>query len=518
MTPFVGAGNESMFRDQARKPTPRTPGALGGPLACALALTLALLWASLTMGQQGGAAQDSGSAASQAALADNGAPSMVQRYAAPARRIIKAALADEHPYQRMIELCDDIGHRLSGSIGLERAIEWAQQCFREDRQENVRAEPVMVPKWVRGRESLELLEPREMPLSMLGLGGSVGTPPEGLVADVVAVRDLEELNALGRAVVAGKIVLFDFPMTSGEDGRGYGSAVQYRANGARWALEHGAVGVLVRSCTTRSLLTPHTGAMSYLDARRGIPAASLATEHATMISRFQARGRKVRVRLKMEARDAGRAPSANVVAELRGREKPDEIVVVGGHLDSWDVGQGAHDDGGGCVSSMAALRLLRRLDLVPRRTIRVVLFTNEENGLAGGKAYAEQHADELARHVAAIETDSGIFQPLGFSVDAEDPARLRRAAEQLGPILELLDPIGATRVTSGSSGADVSQMKPAGVLVMGLNVDGTHYFDYHHTHADTVDKIDPDELNRNVAALAVITYVLADMPGRLGDP
>lgn len=445
-------------------------------------------------------------------------PPLDAAYTPVAARIRQAAERGTAAYRKLEELCDDIGHRLSGSPGLEKAVDWAVAALKADGHENVRAEPVMVPKWVRGAESLEMVEPRPQQLSMLGLGGSIGTPPEGITAEVLSVDSLERLTELG-AQAKGRIVLFDVPMpTENEaEGQGYGSAAMFRVNGARYASEHGAVAALVRSATTRSLRSPHTGAMRYWEASQRIPTACVATEDAAMISRLLARGKRVVVTLKMEARDEGMAPSANVVAELRGRERPEEIVVIGGHLDSWDVGQGAHDDGGGCVMAMEALTLLRSLDLRPRRTIRVVLFTNEENGLRGGRAYASDHADELGRHVAAIEADSGSHALLGFSVEHRDVAIQARAVGRLREICELIQPGGRLRVREGGSGADIGPMQPAGVLLMGQNADMTHYFDVHHTHADTVDKVDPTELDRHVAAMATMAYILADVPERLGD-
>jgi carboxypeptidase Q len=362
-----------------------------------------------------------------------------------------------------------------------------------------------------------MIEPRRLPIAMLGLGGSVGTPPKGITAPVVVVRDEEELDALG-AAAEGKIVLFNNPMPpyDPEKGAGYGRTVRFRGKGPRLAAQKGAVACLVRSVTAHSLRSPHTGATNYRDATVKIPAAAISTEDAEMFSRLTARGKRVVVTLQMEARTEGKVPSANVIAELRGSTMPDEIVVVGGHFDSWDVGQGAHDDGGGCVAAMEAINVLRRLGMIPRRTIRVVLFTNEENGLAGGRRYAADHADELANHVAAIESDSGVFRPLGFGVGHADKDKQAVAVRQLEDILSLLEPVGATQARSGGGGADISPMGPAGVPLLGLRVVGSKYFDYHHTHADTLDKVDPVEFSQCVASLAVVSYVLADMPGRLG--
>jgi len=449
----------------------------------------------------------------------NQAPGLVDQYRPAANRIINAVRAGNGAYDKLEQLCDGVGHRLSGSPQLDQAIDWAVQTMRADGHENVRKEHAMVPRWVRGRESLLMTEPRAMDLAMLGLGGSVGTPPEGLTAEVIVVRDEKELASLGRRV-SGKIVLFNniMPAYDPREGSGYGSAVKYRLAGAAFAARHGAVACLVRSVTATSLRSPHTGAMSYEHAERKVPAAAVATEDAAMIARMIARGQRVVVTLKMEARSEGEASSANVVAELRGRERSDEIVVISGHLDSWDVGQGAHDDGSGCVMAMEALTAIRRLGLTPRRTIRVVLWTNEENGVAGARQYVKDHAAELPLHAAAIEADSGGFRPTGFSFQFDDKRREAIAQRQLEEIASLLAPLGATQMRAGGSGADVGRMRPAGVPLLGLNVDGSRYFDYHHSQADTLDKVNPTDLTESTAAMAVMAYVLADMPGRLGQP
>ncbi|RMF80416.1 MAG: peptidase M28 family protein [Planctomycetota bacterium] len=440
------------------------------------------------------------------------------QYEGVATRIISAVRESNKAYDRLQELCDDIGHRLSGTPALDRAIEWAVETLRSDGHENVRTERVMVPRWVRGEESLEMIAPHRAPIPMLGLGGSVATPPDGITAEVLVVADEDDLKRRGDEA-RGRIVLFNFPMPADDErnGAGYGPAVKYRVSGARMAAAHGAVAALVRSVTTRSLQTPHTGGMRYGDAERKIPAAAISVEFAEQMARLQARGIPVKVTLKMQARMSEEpAPSANVIAELRGRELPDEIVVIGAHIDSWDVGQGAHDDGGGCVVAMEALRTLRRLNLRARRTIRVVLWTNEENGLQGGRAYAKQHADELDKHVAAIESDSGVFAPIGFGVDIEDAAQRARVIAALNEICTLLKPVGDLSAYAGYGGADIGPMKPAGVPLIGQESDMTHYFDIHHTHADTVDKVDPGEMSDNVAVMAVAAYILADLPHGVG--
>jgi carboxypeptidase Q len=445
-------------------------------------------------------------------------PDIQKLYASKAQAIIDHTLKQNDAYAKLEHLCDDIGHRLSGSPQLEKAIDWAVRTLKADGQENVRAEEVMVLKWVRGDEFAMMTSPRLLPIAMLGLGGSVATPSDGLIAPVIVVADEKELEAIGNRA-AGKIVLFNNPMPEYDTVRGscYGECVRFRGKGAILAAKQGAVACLVRSVTARSLRSPHTGAMKYDDDVRKIPAAAISTEDADIMSRLCARGQKVIVHLKMSARDMGLAPSANVVAEIVGTELPGEVVVIGGHIDSWDVGQGAHDDGAGSVMSMEALNVIRKMGLKPRRTIRVVLWTNEENGLAGGKAYASDHASELANHVAAIETDSGGFRPESFGVECTDAKRVARAIKQLEAITALMKPLGTIPVNEGHSGADVSPMKNAGVMLMGLATEGSTYFDYHHSQADTLDKVDPRQLSESTAAMAVMAYILADMPERLGE-
>lgn len=441
-------------------------------------------------------------------------------YRAAAERIVAATRSGTDAWRKLEVLCDEIGPRLSGSPALEKAIAWAMKELKRDGLEDVRAERVMVPKWVRGRESLMLLAPRERPLPMLGLGGSVGTPPAGIEAEVLAVESVEALQALGPNAAAGKIVLFNYAMPAYDEktGSGYGRTVRYRSRGATWAAEAGAVACLIRSVTARAMNAPHTGMMQYdkPDVQR-IPAAAITIEDAEMITRLSRRNVPVRVRLMMEARDEGLAESANVVASLRGREKPEEIVIISGHFDSWDVGHGAHDDGGPCVSVMEAAALLKRLNLIPRRTIRVVLWTNEENGLAGSKQYRIDHEDELPLHVAAIESDSGVFRPEGFSVQMADKERQERARKRLEQLAPLFEGVGPMRFGSGYSGADIGGLAEHGVACLGLDVESSRYFDYHHSATDTLDKIDPKDLEDNVAAIAIMAYVLAEMPERLGE-
>lgn len=428
---------------------------------------------------------------------------LAQRYRADADRIIDAALADSTAWHRVAELTEGFGNRFSGSPSLERAIDWVLARMKEDGLANVRGEPVMVPRWVRGEESAELVSPRRQNLPMLGLGGSIGTPKGGITAEVLVVSTFDELTAKA-AQAKGKIVLFDAPFTE------YRETVAYRGNGAVAAARVGAVASLIRSVTPYSHRTPHTGGMRYDSTVRKIPHAAITVEDAEMLHRMQERGEKIVVTLRMSARTLPDAPSRNVVAELPGREKPDEVVVFGGHIDSWDVGRGAMDDAGGVVVAWEALRLLKRLGLQPRRTIRVVGWTNEENGTRGGNAYRDAHHSELDKHVLAIESDDGTFAPQGFGFTGSDAAF--DIVRQAGTLLER---IGAGNITRGGGGADIGPIMQRGVPGMGLVVDGTRYFWYHHTEADTVDKLDPHEMALCVATMAVMAYVIADMPERL---
>jgi carboxypeptidase Q len=441
-------------------------------------------------------------------------------YRAAAERIIGAALASDHAYLRLSQLCDGIGPRLSGSPGLARALDWAATAMREDGLQDVRLQPVMVPHWVRGEERAVMVEPGRQPLHVLGLGQSVGTPPGGITADVVAVASFGELDSLPADRVRGTIVLYDVSFT------GYGATVRYRTQGANRAAARGAVAVLVRSVTPVSLQTPHTGVMSaYVDSLPRIPAAAVTIEDATMMHRLLARGERVRVCLELGARTLPDTLSANVIGELRGRERPEEVVVVGGHSDSWDVGSGAMDDGGGCVISMEAVRLLRALGLRPRRTVRCVLWVNEENGTRGGLAYADSLGGRLSGHVAAIESDGGVERPVGFDVGvyrpgagALDSVRTAAAVARCQEIARLLAGLGADRIRAGGGGTDIDPLVKRGVPGIGHRTVGEHYFDWHHSPADVLDKVDPVELRKNVAALAVLVYVLADMPDLLVVP
>lgn len=425
--------------------------------------------------------------------------SIKSKYVDTSLKIISKSLTDSTAYNRLGYMCDTFGPRLSGSKNLENAINWILKEMKSDGLENVRGEKVAVPTWIRGEESATLLSPFKKELSMLGLGGSIATPRGGLKAEVIVVNDWDELESRSNEV-PGKIVLFNAPFTS------YGETVAYRYSGASAAAKHGAVASLIRSIGPWSMNTPHTGVMAYNDDVQKIPNAALTMEDAMMLSRIHDRGNKIIVKLDMNARMVADRWSHNVLGEIKGSIYPEEVVVVGGHIDSWDVGQGAHDDGGACIASWEVLRLIKELGLKPKRTIRCVMWTNEENGGKGNKGYRDMHLDEMDKHVLAIESDGGVFSPKGFGFSGNDSAR-----EIVEEIHELMKPIGANTISDGGRAADVAPLNDEGVPVMSLKVDGSKYFWYHHTDADTFDKIDFNEFNRCIAAMAIMAYVVADL-------
>jgi hypothetical protein len=438
-------------------------------------------------------------AASAAFAAD-----LTEQYRATANRLIASALADTDGYNRLAYLCYRIGHRLSGSEGLEKAIAWSAETMKAAGLSNVRVIPAKVPHWVRGTESARMVAPVDRPLHMLGLGMSIGTPPGGITAGVVAVDSFEDLPRLGRAGIQGKIVLYN------EEYRGYGPTRVYRSTGAARAAEFGAVAALVRAVTPLAMQLPHTGEMSYDDRQPKIPAAAVSPEDAMMLARLVREGVPVSVHLEMGAHMLPDADSGDVIGEIPGRENPEEVVVMGGHIDSWDVGQGAQDDGASIVACLEAVALMKKLGLQPRRTIRVAFWVNEENGGRGGAAYREFVGDKIQDHVAAIEMDGGAEAPRGFGAGVDAPSMT--LLQQIG---KLLDRIGAGEITIGGGGGDIGPLLIDGVPGLSERTTGTHYFDWHHSEADTLDKVNPEDFRKNVAALAVMGYVLADMPERL---
>jgi carboxypeptidase Q len=420
------------------------------------------------------------------------------------RKITAHADGKTRAWERLAFVSDRFGHRLSGSKALEDTIDWAVATMAADGLSHARREKVMVPHWVRGKESLRVLGERGRELRMLGLGMSVGTRGP-LRGELVVVESIEQLER-GEADVKGKLVLINQvmpPYDHERDESHYGKTVPARSRGASAAAKLGAKAVLVRSVTATSLDNPHTGALQYEDGVAKIPAAAVTLEGAEYLQREAARG-KVELELRMGAKLLPDAPSANAIAELVGREKPEEIVVIGGHIDSWDVGDGSTDDGAGCLMAMEAALMLKELGLVPRRTIRVVLFTNEENGLRGGQAYFDAHGHET--HVGAIEADSGADAPQGLDVASEDEALVRPLAD-LSPLFQAL---GASRIGPGWGGADIAPLTEAGVLSLSVRPSGARYFDLHHSPADTIEKIDPAHLQKNAAAMALMAYILAE--------
>lgn len=461
---------------------------------------------------------------------------LAAKYKPAADRIIDAAMKDDDGYMALTYLCDHIGKRLSGSPQLNVAIEWGADLMRKADLENVRVQPVMVPHWVRGSESGSIIAPVVKPLHMLGLGLSVATPKQGITAPVVFVPSFEALDAMSSAQVQGKIVVYN------PGWHGYGINSQYRTAGPSRAAAKGAVAVLVRSATGLAMQTPHTGSVRYDPQAPKIPAAAISVEDALMIERLAKEG-PVTVHLEMEAHMEPEAQAGNVIGEIVGSEHPEQIVVLGGHIDSWDVGQGAQDDGSGIMGTFEAVSLIHKLGLKPKRTIRLVFWVNEENGGAGGRAYRELASSSLANHVAAIEMDSGAEKPLGIGYgsfggprrpappalgaptvapttsrgfDLESlTADQRQSFAYLRDIASLLGSIGADTVSPAGGGSDIAPITAEGVPALAPRTTGAHYFDWHHTEADTLDKVDPQDFKKNSAMLAVFAYVLSDMDGRL---
>jgi carboxypeptidase Q len=438
-----------------------------------------------------------------------------ENYRTTAATLRDEALRGTRAFEIVRSLTDEVGPRSAGSSGDPRAVEWGVRTLKALGFQNVRAEKVTVPHWDRGAESGEIVSPWPQPVVLAALGGSVGTPEGGIEAEVVQVPDVSALENVDPAVAAkfkGKIVFINKRMERKKDGSDYGPTVAGRGRGAALAGKLGAAAVLIRSVGTDQNRTPHTGTMRYEEGGPRIPAAALSNPDADLLEAQLASGKPVVFRLKLGARQLPEAESANVIGEIVGREKPEEIVLLGCHLDSWDLGTGAIDDGAGCAIMMEAARRIGELKQRPRRTVRVVLFANEEFGLSGARAYAEAHAKELPKHVLSGESDFGSGKIWRIS---------SRVAPETLPgfdaIAELLAPIGVERGDNeAGGGADLSPMIPARVPVAGLSQDGTYYFDWHHTANDTLDKIDPKDLDQNVAAWATVAYGAAEMKGDFG--
>jgi len=441
--------------------------------------------------------------------AQNGSARINDSHQGVTQQIVAMALREGQAYQMLVELTN-LGPRLSGSPQAAAAVELTRQMMERHGFENVQLQPIMVPHWVRGpiEEAAIVNSPSygTVPLAVCALGSSVATPAMGLVAEVIEVKSFEELQAPGRKA-AGKIVFFNRPMdpTRLDTFAGYGGAVDQRSNGAVAAAKVGAVAALVRSMTTAQDDVPHTGNTNYQAGVPQIPVAALSTRAADFLSRVLAHERTVRVRLRLTCETLPDVPSANVMGELRGVEKPEEIIVLGGHLDSWDKGTGAHDDAAGCIQAIEAVRLLKQLGFRLKRTIRAVMFMNEENGLRGGREYARAAVAKNSKHVAAIESDRGGFAPRGFSIEADSSTAARILAWR-----EVFAPLGAERLSRGGSGADISPLVKTGVPGLGLIPESHRYFDYHHSDNDTIDKVNPRELELGAAAMAIMAYLISE--------
>ncbi len=426
---------------------------------------------------------------------------------ATAAKLREAALADDTGWKVTESLTTEVGPRMGGSEGDARAVAWAQAKFRELGFDKVWTEPVTFPKWVRRSERAEVLGAHSQPLYVTALGGSPGGTVEG---EVVRFEGLEALQAAPEGSLKGKIAFVDFTMERKRDGADYRIGGGIRGRGPSEAIRKGAIGYVMRSAGTDSHRVPHTGMTRFADGLTPIPSAALSVPDAEQLSRLVALG-PTRIRLSLDCGIDGEYTSHNVIGEITGRKKPDEVVLIGGHLDSWDLGTGAIDDAAGIGISMAAAKLVKPLK--PARTIRVVAFANEEQGLHGGFAYAKKHAAEIERHVIAAESDFGAGRIYAFDSSAPDYAQnaIRRIAGVLAPLGIELQP------GEGGPESDIGPFAAQGMAWASLNHDGTQYFDLHHTADDTLDKIDPKDLAQNVAAYAVFTYLAAEAQGDFGS-
>ncbi len=467
----------------------------------------------------GGLLAWSQTAPATSAAAQSASASAAQSLASPElreqlRTIRDAALKSDYAWHQLAHLTENIGPRPAGSPQAQAAAEYVAAELRQLGLD-VHLEPAQVSHWVRGEEKAELVEyPGQGPgttqrIVLAAVSGSSATPTDGITADVVVVHSFNELAALGRDKVKGKTVLYNVSYDerkalAGYSFEAYGEAVVYRSNGAKAAAGLGAIASLVRSVGGANYRLPHTGHST----PAGIPDADLAAEDADLIEHLAGQGR-VRMHLTLTPQTLPETTGYNVVADLKGSEHPEQIVIVSGHLDSWDLGRGAIDDGAGVVISMEAAEVLQRLHIRPRRTLRVIAWMDEENGSGGSKAYAEAHAAEMTNYVAAIESDEGAGHPLGFALKMSP-----EALAALRPVADTLDPVGATilRAEEESPGADIDPLVKAGVPGIGIIQDARRYFDYHHSAADTLDKVDPQELKENAAAMAVMGCFLALAP------
>ncbi len=426
------------------------------------------------------------------------------------KRIYQTALTEGQSYQWLDHLSNKIGSRLSGSLGAERAVEYTKEIMESLEFDRVYLQPVMVPKWVRGNPEFAYLETAPgdtVKVNICALGGSVATQPSGIKAEVVEVLGLEDLKTRNRSEIEGKIVFFNMPMPASSilTFQAYGAAVGQRTQGAKEASKLGAVGVIVRSMNLRLDDYPHTGTTSYGDLPKNehIPAAAISTNDAEKLSSYLKLDSKLKFYFKQNCQSLPDVLSYNVIGEIKGSTFPDEIVLVGGHLDSWDLGDGSHDDGAGCVQSIEVLRLFKKLGIQPKRTLRAVMFMNEENGLRGGSEYAKVAKAEGLNHIFALESDSGGFTPRGFNIDASE-----ESFAHISSWADLFKPYLTNTFNLGGSGADIGPLKKPGIVLAGLFPDSQRYFDYHHTAIDTFDAINKRELELGAATMASMVYLI----------
>lgn len=423
--------------------------------------------------------------------------------------IFDTALKNGQSYEMLEYLATKVGQRLSGSPGAAAGVEWSRQTMKALGFDSVWLQPVMVPHWVRGKQELgRIVNSTKMgtvDVNICALGGSVGTGPEGISAEIVEVKNFDELKQLGTKNVQGKIVFFSRPMdpTLINTFEAYGGASNQRGAGAAEAAKYGAVAAVVRSMGSNIEEYPHTGGMRYADGVPKIPAVAISTHHAELLSSLLKNDKGVRLYIETHSEILEDVPSFNVVGELRGTVNPKEIIVVGGHLDSWDLAQGAHDDGSGCVQAIEVLRIFKAMGYKPKRTIRAVMFMNEENGLRGGTKYAEMAKANNEKHIAAIESDRGGFTPRGFTMSATDAVKAKIRSWK-----PLLEAYGLTDFSQEGGGADIGPLGPQGVALIGFLPDSQRYFNYHHTREDTFDKVDKRELELGAASMAALTYLI----------
>lgn len=427
------------------------------------------------------------------------------------RTIYDLALTESSCYEWLYHLCKEVGGRLAGSPQSAAAIAYGQHILDTLGMDKVYLQACTVPTWVRGeKEQVRVVNSTQIgtqDLHALALGNSVGTGPQGLVGEVVEVFSLDEVEKLGRSAIEGKIVFYNRPMdaTQMNTFSAYGGAVDQRGIGASKASEYGAIGMVVRSMTTRLDDVPHTGAMGYQEGVTPIPAFAISTNDAELLSRLSSQ-ESVNLFLRSTCERTPPATSYNVIGEIKGSTYPDEIILVGGHLDSWDVGEGAHDDGAGTVHAMEVIELLRKINYQPQRTIRCVLFMNEESGLGGARAYWEASNNAKEYHLAAIESDRGGFTPRGFTCDADD-AVFTTKFQKVNTWLPLLEPYGLG-LKRGGTGADISGLKIQQGLLFGFEPDSQRYFDYHHTAIDTFEAVNKRELELGAASITALVYLM----------